>query len=118
MLFRSSWVIEGARMVIEENYKIDPPKKVLDAIESYKENNDWLSYFLLERCEVDESFVAKSGEVYNEYRMFCNQVGEFTRSTADFYTALETADFKRFRNAKGSHIKGLRLKSDFLQEED
>lgn len=113
-----SWVIEGARMVIEENYKIDPPKKVLDAIESYKENNDWLSYFLLERCEVDESFVAKSGEVYNEYRMFCNQVGEFTRSTADFYTALETADFKRFRNAKGSHIKGLRLKSDFLQEED
>ncbi|MEG2936151.1 MAG: phage/plasmid primase, P4 family, partial [Clostridium sp.] len=111
-----SWVIEGARRVIEEDYKIDPPKKVREAIENYKENNDWLAYFLLERCEVDVSFVAKSGEVYNEYRMFCSQVGEFTRSTADFYTALETAEFKRYRNAKGSHIKGLRLKSDFLQE--
>lgn len=112
-----SWVIEGAKMVIEEDYKIDPPQKVRDAIAHYKENNDWLSYFLLERCEVSDSFIAKSGEIYNEYRMFCTQVGEFTRSTADFYTALESADFKRFRNAKGSHIKGLRLKNDFLQEE-
>lgn len=112
-----SWVIEGARMVIDEDYKINPPKKVRDAIEHYKENNDWLSHFLSERCEVDESYTAKSGEVYNEYRMFCNQVGEFTRSTADFYTALESADFKRFRNSKGSHIKGLRIKSDFLVEE-
>lgn len=112
-----AWVIDGAMKVIQEDYKIDLPQKVHDAIEHYKENNDWLSHFLSERCEVDESYTAKSGEVYNEYRMFCNQVGEFTRSTADFYTALESADFKRFRNSKGSYIKGLRIKSDFLVEE-
>ena len=111
-----SWVIEGARMVINEEYKINLPKKVRDAIEHYKENNDWLSHFLLERCEVNESYSGKSGEVYNEYRMFCSQIGEFTRSTADFYTALESAGFKRYRNSKGSYIKGLRIKSDFLEE--
>lgn len=41
---------------------------------------------------------------------------KFTRSTADFYTALESANFKRFRNSKDSYIKGLRIKSDFLEE--
>lgn len=112
-----SWVIEGARKVITDNYKIDPPQKVRDAIEHYKESNDWLSYFLSERCELDSSYVAKSGEVYNEYRIFCTQVGEFTRSTTDFYTALESIGFERFRDKKGRYVKGLRLKSDFMEED-
>ena len=112
-----TWVIEGARKVIADNYKIDPPQKVRDAIEHYKESNDWLSYFLSERCELDPAFVAKSSEVYNEYRIFCTQVGEFTRSTTDFYTALETVGFERYRDRKGRYIKGLRLKTDFMEEE-
>lgn len=112
-----TWVIEGARKVIADNYKIDPPQKVRDAIEHYKESNDWLSYFLSERCELDPAYVAKSSEVYNEYRIFCTQVGEFTRSTTDFYTALETVGFERYRDRKGRYIKGLRLKSDFMEED-
>lgn len=112
-----TWVIEGARKVIADNYKIDPPQKVRDAIEHYKESNDWLSYFLSERCELDPAYVAKSSEVYNEYRIFCTQVGEFTRSTTDFYTALETVGFERYRDRKGRYIIGLRLKTDFMEEE-
>lgn len=112
-----TWVIEGARKVIADNYKIDPPQKVRDAIEHYKESNDWLSYFLSERCELDPAYVAKSSEVYNEYRIFCTQVGEFTRSTTDFYTALETVGFERYRDRKGRYLKGLRLKTDFMEEE-
>ena len=112
-----TWVIEGAKKVIADNYKIEPPQKVRDAIEHYKESNDWLSYFLSERCELDPAYVAKSSEVYNEYRIFCTQVGEFTRSTTDFYTALETVGFERYRDRKGRYIKGLRLKTDFMEEE-
>lgn len=112
-----SWVIEGARKVIADNYKIEPPQKVRDAIEHYKESNDWLSYFLSERCELDPAYVEKSSEVYNEYRIFCTQVGEFIRSTTDFYTALETVGFERYRDRKGRYIKGLRLKTDFMEEE-
>lgn len=112
-----TWVIEGARKVIADSYKIEPPKKVRDAIEHYKESNDWLSYFLSERCELDPAYVAKSSEVYNEYRIFCTQVGEFTRSTTDFYTALETVGFERYRDRKGRYLKGLRLKTDFMEEE-
>jgi P4 family phage/plasmid primase-like protien len=110
-----TWVIEGAKKVILDDYKIEPPSKVRDAIEHYKENNDWLSYFLNERCDLDKTYVEKSGEVYNEYRLFCTQTGEYIRSTADFYTALDTVGFERFRNKKGRYIKGLKLKSDFFE---
>lgn len=110
-----TWIIEGAKKVIEDEYRIELPKKVKDAIKSYKENNDWLSHFIIECCEVDETFIAKSGEVYNEYRAFCIRTGEFIRSTADFYTALETDGFERHKTKKGAIIKGIRLKSEFLE---
>lgn len=110
-----SWMIEGAKKVIAENYEIEPPQKVKDAIEAYKENNDWLSHFFMECCEIDETHTAKSGEVYNRYRAYCMQTGEFIRSTADFYTALDLEGFERNKTKKGSIIKGFRLTSEFLE---
>lgn len=110
-----SWVIEGAKKVISHNYKITTPQQVKDAIEAYKENNDWLSHFLTECCEMEDSYTAKSGEVYNSYRAYCIQVGEFIRSTADFYTALESAGFGRKKTRACNIITGLRLKSEFLE---
>jgi P4 family phage/plasmid primase-like protien len=110
------WIIEGAKKVIKDDFKINQPKKVKEAIKSYKENNDWLAHFLEECCEIDESYTAKSGEVYDEYRAFCVRTGGFARSTADFYTALESLKFERFRDRKGRYIKGLKLKSDFMSE--
>jgi len=38
-----SWIIEGAKRVIASDYKIVQPKVVQDAIQKYKENNDWLA---------------------------------------------------------------------------
>lgn len=110
-----SWIIEGARKVIKANYKVENPKKVEEAIQTYKENNDWLSHFLMECCEVDDTYIAKSGEVYNEYRAFCFRTGEFTRSTTDFYTALDSAKFERRKKSTGVIVKGLRIKSEFME---
>ena len=108
-----SWIIEGAKRVIANDYKIVQPKVVQDAIQKYKENNDWLSHFLEDCCEIDPSYEAKSGEVYNTYRSYCNQMGEYARSTTDFYTAIEAADFTRHKTKKGMLIRGFRLKSEF-----
>lgn len=67
------WIIEGAKRVIASDYKIAQPRVVQDAIQKYKENNDWLSHFLEDCCEIDPSYEAKSGEVYNTYRSYCNR---------------------------------------------
>ena len=108
-----SWIIEGAKRVIASNYKIVQPKVVQDAIQKYKENNDWLAHFLDDCCEVGDDFEAKSGEFYNAYRSYCLQMGEYTRSTTDFYSALESTGVVRKRTRTGVIIYGLKLKSEF-----
>ena len=111
-----SWLIEGARKVIAANYQITRPQCVLDAIGSYREGNDWLGNFINECCEVDKSYQAKSGDLYQKYRDFCNENGEYVRSTSDFYAALEQAGYKKKKTNKGSFIHGLFIKEeeDFL----
>ena len=108
------WIMTGAKRVIEKDYHIVKPAVVEAAIQKYKDNNDWLSQFLDECCEVGSGLIAKSGEVYNAYRSYCMQVGDYIRSTTDFYTALECAGFERKRNKSARLILGLQLKSDFL----
>lgn len=110
------WIMAGAKRVIGKKFDIRKPVVVDEAIQKYKENNDWLTHFLDDCCEIDPSFSAKSGDVYNAYRSYCMQVGEYIRSTSDFYTALETVrGFDRRRTSKANIIIGLQLKSDFMQ---
>lgn len=108
-----SWIIEGAKRVIASDYKIVQPRVVQDAIQKYKENNDWLAHFLDDCCEAGDDFEAKSGEFYNAYRSYCLQMGEYTRSTTDFYSALESTGVVRKRTRTGVIIYGLKLKSEF-----
>lgn len=107
------WIIEGAKRVIASDYKIVQPRVVQDAIQKYKENNDWLAHFLDDCCEMGDDFESKSGEFYNAYRSYCLQMGEYTRSTTDFYSALESTGVVRKRTRTGVIIYGLKLKSEF-----
>lgn len=108
-----AWIIEGAKKAISRNFHIPVPACVEAAIKSYREDNDWLGHFLGECCEVDKAYREKSGELYQEYRSYCMRTGEYTRSTADFYNALELAGFMRQKTKTGNFIRGLRITEDF-----
>ena len=110
-----SWIIDGAKKVIECNFNLSIPQCVSDAISHYRENNDWLSMFIDDCCEVDPSYTQKSGEFYQEYRAYCARNGEYTRSTTDFYTGLDSAGFNRHKLKTGVVIHGIRLKTDFME---
>ena len=109
-----SWMIEGARRIIEKKFAMQMPTVVQNAIAAYRENNDWFSAFLDECCEVNSAFMAKSGELYQEYRAYCQRMGEYTRSTSDFYAELENQGFERKKTKKGIMVCGISIKSDFL----
>jgi len=109
-----AWIIEGAKKVIMNNFKPPVPAVVSEAIHQYRENNDWLSIFIEDSCEVDKTYTQKSGEFYQEYRAYCSRNGEYARSTTDFYTGLETVGFTRKKTKAGIMITGIRLKSEFL----
>lgn len=106
-----AWMIEGARRVIEMDFKIKLPPVVEAAIAKYREENDWLNHFVQDNCETGKGMTARSGEVYQAYRSYCADTGEFFRSTAEFYTALEAAGFTRRRTNSGSLVVGLQLKT-------
>ena len=108
-----AWMIEGAKSVIDANFHITQPECVREATALYRENSDWLDHFLSECCDIGNDYQAASGDFYYAYRDFCTRNGEYTRSTTDFYAAIDLAGFTRKRTTKGRIVCGVRLKPDF-----
>ena len=107
------WIIEGAQQVIQDDFDLVLPACVQNAISAYRESNDWMTHFLEDCCELDKTYIEKSGLLYQQYRQYAQANGEFIRSTQDFYSSLDTVGFDSYKTNKGRFIKGLRLKSDF-----
>ena len=113
-----AWIIEGAKKAIDLEFKFEMPVAVEAAIGSYRASNDWLSEFFEECCEIGPEFSEKSGRFYEEYRASCQKKGEYTRSTTDFYTALENAGYQRIKGHNGVMIHGVKLKERWIRAED
>ena len=112
-----AWIIEGAGKAIGNNFRIPLPKCVEDAIAKYRQDNDWLSHFIEDCCEVGDGMEEKSGEFYRAYRSYCARVGDFVRSTTEFYNAVVQRGFRREKRRDGRFVLGLCLAEkteDFL----
>ncbi len=107
-----SWIIEGAKKVIDVGFKISPPKCVQDAINDYKEQNDWFHHFIEDCCEIDADSFEGSNDLYTAYRNYCLQTNEFVRSTADFYGELEKLGCTRFVEKRKRYFKGIKLNTE------
>lgn len=59
-----SWIVEGSKKVIEDEFSIPQPKVVQEATGKYRESNNWFHYFINECCEVEDGYIQKSGELY------------------------------------------------------
>ena len=88
------------------------------AIAEYRNQNDWFTHFLEDKCEVDPTYREGSNNLYQAYRNYCQDTNEYVRSTTDFYFALEKAGFTRVNVGGRKSIKGLRLKLDDGDFED
>lgn len=113
-----AWMIEGAEKVIKADFHITQPDCVREATALYRENSDWLEHFISECCEVGDTYSTPSGEFYICYRDFCARTGEYTRSTTDFYAAVDLAGYVRKRTMNGRVVCGLRLKSEFTSADE
>ena len=105
-----AWIMEGAKRVIDNHYHIEQPEAVKEMTREYRENNDWLTPFLEECCELGDKYHAASGDVYDAYRAYCLRMGEFARSTSEFYTALKGVGVYRKKTREVRLLTGLKLK--------
>ena len=55
-----AWVIEGAKKVIELDYKIPVPACVQKAIDEYRAQNDWFGHFIEDKCDVGAEYKESS----------------------------------------------------------
>ncbi len=112
-----SWMIEGAKRIIQKGFKSDPPQTVTDAIKEYQKDNDWFDIFLEECCDIGRSFEVKSGALYKMYRKYCHDIGEYPRSTTDFYKTLDANGYERHKTCTGTMVRGLQIKSELIEAE-
>ena len=116
-----SWMIAGARRCIEMNFKIPLPKCVQNAIEQYRQENDWIHNFLDGRCMTGESYVTGAGRLYEAYRKYCDDTGEYKRSATDFKKAMLDNGFKYRKTKAGAFCYGLMLapcEQDFVEVDE
>ncbi|VEI13870.1 Uncharacterized conserved protein [Trueperella bialowiezensis] len=109
-----AWIMEGAHLIHAEDYRLNPPPCVLEASEKYRAANDWFAHFLEECCQTGPGLSEKSGAVYEAYRGWALARGEYVRSAADFYAAIDKGGFSRRRTKNARMIDGLELISEFL----
>ena len=110
------WVMEGAKKAIDCQFHFHQPMCVKEAIQKYRADNDWMTHFLEECCEIDPGAHEQSGKLYESYRSFCIRTGDFVRNSTEFTRTLEQRGFERVRKRDGRFIIGIRLKiSDFLE---
>lgn len=100
------------RSALKKSAIIEMPECVKAATGQYRENSDWLENFITEKCEVGSEYSVSSGELYSCYREFCLLSGEYTRSTTDFYAAIDFAGYQRKRTSGARLVCGLRLKKE------
>lgn len=108
-----AWIMEGARAIHAENYRLTPPQQVVAASEAYRAANDWFAHFLEECCQVGQGLSEQSKDLYDAYRSWAMGRGEYVRSTSDFYAAVEKAGYRRRRTARARFVDGLALISEF-----
>jgi P4 family phage/plasmid primase-like protien len=113
------WIVDGARLFIDAGFKLPECAAIKAAVDEYRESNNWFGAFLAERCEVDESAITPSGELYQSYREWALSRGEYVRSTTDFSTALTAAGFEWKRLKTGRFWRGVKLAvTDFLSGDE
>ncbi len=54
---------------------LDPPPKVLEATEQYRQEQDTVGQFIAEKCKLAAGMQVKSSEMFKEYRQWCDDNG-------------------------------------------
>lgn len=105
-----AWIIEGAKMIIEEDFKPELPEEVKQATDAYREDNDQLAQFIAEECEIGDGLQVKSGDLHAVYRTWAEKRGEYKMRSNEFVKQLEQLGFARRRVYAGKFFQGIALK--------
>ncbi|MGB7158224.1 MAG: phage/plasmid primase, P4 family [Tepidisphaeraceae bacterium] len=105
-----NWLVAGALHWHREGLPIPP--EVSDATRSYREENDTIGRFLDESCLAAANAVTPAGMIYDAYRRWCQESGEYAESQTRLGLTLGNRGFAKARDSKtGRYLwRGLSLR--------
>lgn len=104
-----TWAIAGAVEFIKNDFKLVVPDIVAMATEEYQNRENWLENFIDERCIKEPNARVGARALYNEYKQWAQDGGEYVRRETDFSTAMEAAGYQNVKPKNKSTWVGLRI---------
>lgn len=104
-----NWIVQGAMMWQAEG--LNPPEIVTKASQEYKDEMDVVSYFVSEKCETGSDYKVPAGELFNVYREWANESGEYSMPKQKFGREMKKK-FEYKRTMNGRYYLGLRIAQD------
>lgn len=103
-----SWIIEGAKRYILNDYKLIVPEEIQFATDDCKEDNDWAETFFAESLIFEPDLSATGSELYNEYVSYCqlNSVYKLPQNVV-LPRIAECPGVTKKRNSKGIRYYGV-----------
>lgn len=104
------WTVEGC--LEWQKFGLGIPDEVRQATDTYQSENDIVGQFIGEKCLVQESVSARSGQLYDVFKSWCQSNGEHERSNKWFSDRLAEKGFQKKRRNDGAQWTGLGLVAD------
>ena len=103
-----AWAVRGALSWQREG--LQTPAKVQAATEAYREAEDRLGAFLEDRCQVDKRMQVQAKSLYEEFRSWAQENGEYELSQKALGQRLAERGFEPAKSGSSRFWRGLGLK--------
>ncbi len=103
------WTIDGAVLFVRNGCKLQEPDVVAEATEQYQTRENWLQLFISERCVMEPNARVGAGELYDQYKRYAEECGDYCRRLTDFTAAMEGAGFQKITPKNKRTWLGLRI---------
>lgn len=113
-----NWLLKGYELLRSEGLKM--PQSVISATNQYEHDSNKTVLFIEDCLEKGANYEERTSAVYNRYKSWCVENGQYAESMKNFKQSLATVmEIKRKRPKAGGEkttlIVGYRLLSDFLE---
>lgn len=104
-----NWIVQGAMMWQREG--LEPPESIRKASGEYRQEMDVIEFFISEKCERGEGYMAPASELYEVYKRWTDESGEHQFNKQKFGSEMK-AKFKYKRTMHGRYYQGLKIVTD------
>jgi len=105
-----AWAVDGYREYLAN--RLDPPKAVRVATDSYRVSSDALAQFVEDRCLTGSMSYARSGELWQAWGEWCRTNNEEAGNQRRFKEAMETRGYRSRKTSTGNVFDGLTLAAE------